>query len=71
MVVEGDSAAAAVVPSDRKELLERGRAINGWLVDALADVEIVRAAVALEGALRVQAGAGVVVAEGFDDVVLD
>lgn len=71
MVVEGDSAAGAMIPSDREELGKRLSAVYAWLVNALADVEVVRAAVALEGALGVQAGARVVVAEGFDDVVLD
>lgn len=71
VVLHGDGAADALGGADGPVLLEGPRAVDGGLVRARRDVDVVGAAVGRDGALELAAAAGVVRAVGLDDVVLD
>lgn len=71
MRAHGDGAGGALVASHGPKLLEGLRAVDGGLLRAGRDVEIVDAAVRGDGAAVRGAAAGVVAAEVFDDVVFD
>lgn len=71
MVGDGDGAAGTVGLANRKVLLKGGSALNRGLIDLLMSVDVVGRTVAGDGADLSETAAGVVVAEGFDDVVLD
>lgn len=71
VVLHGDGAADALLLADGPELVESGGAFNRGLVDALRAVDVVGAAVALDGAELGGAARRVVRAERLDHVVLD
>lgn len=70
-VLEGDGSAGALVGADGPVLLEGGGAVDGGLVGAGRDTELVGGAVGGDGAAVGGLRGGVVVAEVLDDVVLD
>lgn len=57
--------------ADRPVLLERAGAVDTRLVGARGDEHVVVAAVGVGGSFALGTAAGVVCAEGFDNVVLD
>ena len=71
MVLTRDGAAGALGLADGPVLIEGGGALDGGLVGAHAQVDVVRAAVAGDGAFVRQPAGGVVCAQVFEDVVLD
>lgn len=71
VVLHVDRAADALGGADGPVLLKGLRAVDRGLVGARRDVDVVGAAVGVDGALVLAAAAGVVGAVGVDDVVLD
>lgn len=71
VVLHGDGAADALGGADGPVLVEGRGALDGRLVVAGGEVDVVGAAVALERALVLRVGARVVGAVGLNHVVLD
>lgn len=71
MVSSSDSTTNTLLRPDRPVLRESLGAVDGRLVDAGAGVDVVSAAVGVDGALELQVAAGVVGSVGVEDVVLD
>lgn len=66
-----DGSANTMVGADGPELVEGSGSLDGWLLDTGGLVDVVGAAVGLDGAELVSAGGWVVGAEAVDDVVFD
>lgn len=71
MILHRDGTADALLSADRPVLLERASSINGRLVGAGRDVDIVLSTVAGEAALVLGPAAGVVGSIRLNDVVLN
>jgi hypothetical protein len=66
-----DRATHALGGADGPVLLERTGTVDGWLIGAGRDIDVVCATVGVDGSLVLASTAGIVCAIGFDDVVLD
>lgn len=71
VVADGDGARGTVARTDRPVLVEGLCSVDGRLVDTLGTVEVVGGAIRGGGTEEARSSAGIVVTEGFDDVVLD
>jgi hypothetical protein len=71
VVLHGNTTADTLALANRPVLLEGACAINGGLVGAGRDIDVVVSAVGGEASLVLSTAAGVVGSEGFDHVVLD
>jgi hypothetical protein len=71
VVLHGDATTDTLALADRPVLLEGAGTIDGGLVGAGRDVDVVVAAVGGEASLVLSTAAGVVGSEGFNHIVLD
>ena len=71
MLARVDGAADTLDPADRPVLVKGRSALDGRLVDALGLVDVIGAAIVLDGAELLRSRRGIVRAVRLDDVVLD
>ena len=71
VVLHGDGTTNTLALANRPVLLEGASAINGGLVGAGRDVDVVIATISREASLELSTTAGVVGSVGFNHVVLD
>lgn len=71
VVLHGDTTADALALADRPVLLEGAGTIDGGLVCAGRDIDVVVTTIGGEASLVLSTAAGVVGSEGFNHVVLD